>query len=63
MSTIPIDIQTAIAAAVYATVGSGVRIVSMSPAQVATRLLWAQEGRREIFLSHRFQIPRVSVRN
>jgi len=58
MNAIPFDIQTAIAAAVYATVGSGVRIISMCPVQSATQLLWAREGRREIFLSHRFFLPR-----
>jgi len=51
-AAIPFDIQTAIAAAVYATVGN-VRIVSISPAQSAMQLLWAREGRRDIFLSHR----------
>ena len=54
---IPFDIQAAIAAAVFAAVGAGVRIVSIAPAQSAARLLWAQEGRRDIFNS-RYQLPR-----
>ena len=46
------EVQAAIAAAVYATFGGGVRIVSLCPAQTARRQVWASEGRRSIFQSH-----------
>ena len=49
------EIQAVIAAAVYSTLGRPVRIVSMCPAQTKTRQIWASEGRRSIFLSHKLK--------
>jgi len=49
------EIQAVVAAAVYATLGSSVRIVSVCPTQTARRQIWATEGRRNIFLSRQLK--------
>ena len=49
---IPDAVFTAIAAAVYCTMGDQHRIVSVSPAE---SLMWSREGRRSIFRSHTFR--------
>jgi hypothetical protein len=46
---IPPEVRAAIAAAVFATRGRPVRIVSVAPADA---LLWSREGRRQVFQSH-----------
>ena len=48
---IPDAVFTAIAAAVYCTMGDQHRIVSVSSAD---SLMWSREGRRSIFRSHSF---------
>lgn len=49
---IPAEVFTAIAAAVYCTLGDQHRVVSVSPAE---SLMWSREGRRSIFRSHTFR--------
>jgi hypothetical protein len=49
---IPADVFTAIAGAVYCTLGEHHRIVSVAPAE---SLMWSREGRRSIFRSHTFR--------
>ncbi|GAB4174628.1 MAG: hypothetical protein Fur0032_14340 [Terrimicrobiaceae bacterium] len=44
------EIHAVIAAAVFSTVGSNTRIVSVSP---TSNLIWSREGRRAVFDSHR----------
>jgi hypothetical protein len=49
---IPADVYTAIVAAVYATLGSQHRILSVNPSE---SMMWSREGRRSIFRSHLFR--------
>ena len=49
---IPADVFSAIAAAVYCTLGDTHRVVSVTPAE---SLAWSREGRRSIFRSHTFR--------
>jgi len=49
------EIQAVVAAAVYATLGGSVRIVSMCPTQTVRSQIWAAEGRRNIFQSRRLK--------
>ncbi len=49
---VPAEVFTAIAAAVYCTLGDQHRVVSVSPAE---SLMWSREGRRSIFRSHTFR--------
>ena len=49
---IPADVFTAIACAVYCTLGDTHRVVSVTPAE---SLAWSREGRRSIFRSHTFR--------
>ncbi len=51
-SDIPPDVFMAIVGAVYATLGTKHRVVSVNPAE---SLMWSREGRRSIFRSHTFR--------
>ena len=46
----PPEVRAAIAAAINVVLGNGVRVVSISNTSV---LLWSQEGRRQVFQSHK----------
>ncbi len=45
-------VHAAIAAAIFASLGPGHRVVSISN---APDLMWSREGRRQVFLSHRLR--------
>ncbi len=49
---IPPQVRAAIAAAIFATLGSRHRVVAISP---VPSLIWSREGRRQVFDSHRFR--------
>jgi hypothetical protein len=51
-TTVPALIFAVIAAAIHATCGTNLRIVTISPVQDPD---WAREGRRDIFSSHRIR--------
>jgi hypothetical protein len=51
-TTVPAVIFAVIAAAIHATYGTNLRIVTIAPIQDPD---WAREGRRDIFSSHRIR--------